>query len=77
MYNCVSFVLVPGDAVQIGTCSSPLRCVGYYKLCEYMRLLKAGLLRYKELQLPKICRGTEIVRMNSNNPRSPLETNYR
>ena len=39
--------------------------------------LKAGLLRYKRLQLPKICRGTEIVRMNSNNPRSPLETNYR
>ena len=31
---------------------------------------KAGLLRYKRLQLPKICRGTEIVRMNSNNPRS-------
>ena len=39
--------------------------------------LKAGLLRYKELQLPKMCRGTEIVRMNSNNPGSPLETNYR
>ena len=39
--------------------------------------LKAGLLRYKELQLQNICRGTEIVRMNSNNPRSPLETNYR
>ena len=39
--------------------------------------LKAGVLRYKRLQLPKICRGTEIVRMNSNNPRSPLETHYR
>ena len=27
--------------------------------------VKAGLLRYKELQLSKICRGTEIVRMQS------------
>ena len=43
----------------------------------HMMHIKAELLRYKELQLPKMCRGTEIVRMNSNNPRSPLETNYR
>ena len=47
------------------------------KVLQQQNMLKAGLLRYKELQLPKICRGTEIVRMDSNNPRSPLETNYR
>ena len=40
-------------------------------------VLKAELIHFKELQLPKICRGTEIVRMDSNNPRSPLETSYR
>ena len=50
--------------------------VRFLKWGEYIRI-KAGRLRHKELQLPKICRGTEIVRMNSNYPRSPLETNYR
>ena len=39
--------------------------------------LKAGLLIIRNFNCQKYVGETEIVRINSNNPRSPLETNYR
>ena len=56
------------------------KCFTKYLSILFTKLLthiKAELIHFKELQLPKICRWTEIVSMDSNNPRSPLETSYR